>query len=115
MLVIETRPIDWRGDSLAVLRSLSEDLQDDLGYMLHQVQSGITPANFKPMAAVGPGVYELRARDADGIARVVYIAKYPEGVYVLHTFKKKTQQTPQQDIKKAATRLNEVIAERNGR
>lgn len=113
--MIDTRPIDWRGDSLDVLRSLSEDLQDDLGYMLHQVQAGITPSNFKPIPTVGNGVYELRASDAEGIGRVMYIAKYPEAVYVLHTFQKKTRKTSQKDIKKATVRLNEVIAERSAK
>jgi len=58
------------------------------------------------MSSVGPGVYELRASDADGIARAMYIAKYPEAVYVLHVF------TPKKDIDKAANRLSELDKER---
>ena len=30
--------------------------------------------------------------------RVIYVATFPEGVYVLHAFEKKSQQTPQKDI-----------------
>ncbi len=44
------------------------------------------------MAGVGPGVYEVRIRTAVE-HRVFYVAKFAEGVYVLHAFQKKTQQT----------------------
>jgi phage-related protein len=110
--VIATKPLFWRGDSYESICDLSEDLQTDLGYMLHQVQAGLVPSNYRPMSSIGPGVYELRASDADGIARAVYIAKYPEAVYVLHVFQKKTQNTPKKDIDKAATRLSELDKER---
>jgi phage-related protein len=108
------KPVEWRGDSSDVIRSLSEDLRDDLGYMLHQVQTDRTPSDFRPMPTVGAGVYELRASDSDGIARLMYIAKFAEAVYVLHVFQKKTQKTPQKDIDKAAKRLRDLMRERNG-
>ncbi|WP_396909533.1 type II toxin-antitoxin system RelE/ParE family toxin [Mycolicibacterium sp.] len=110
--MIATKPLTWCGDSYEVLRGLSDDLQDDLGFMLHQVQAGLTPSNYRPMAGVGPGVYELRASDQDGIARAMYIAKYPEAVYVLHVFQKKAQKTPKSDMDKAADRLREINRER---
>ena len=61
------------------------------------------------MPTVGAGVYELRASDSDGIARLMYIAKFAEAVYVLHVFQKKTQKTPQKDIDKAAKRLRDLM------
>ena len=55
---------------------------------------------------------EIRTRDADGIYRVMYIAKFEEAVYVLHCFQKKTQTTSQSDIDLAKRRYKELVQER---
>ena len=47
--------------------------------------------------------------------RVCYIAKFPEAVYVLHGFEKRTRQTPQADIDLARTRLKELKRARQKR
>ena len=45
------------------------------------------------MIAVGIGVKEIRIRT--GLEhRVLYLAKYAEGVYVLHAFEKRTKRLP---------------------
>ncbi|MXD22958.1 type II toxin-antitoxin system RelE/ParE family toxin [Escherichia coli] len=59
-----------------------------------------------------PGVREIRTRDADGIYRVMYVAKFEEAVYVLHCFQKKTQTTSQSDIDLAKRRYKELVQER---
>ena len=63
------------------------------GYQLHRVQAGIDPVDWKPFKVVGVGSKEIRIKDSDGIFRVIYVAKFEEAVYVLHSFQKKTQQT----------------------
>jgi len=62
------------------------------------------------MKTVGPGVSELRVRDASGAFRVIYLATRPEAVYVLHCFQKKTGKTPKADIDLAASRLRQIGA-----
>lgn len=57
----------------------------------------LSPKEFKYMPAVGVGCYELRIR-LDSQYRVFYVAKFPEAVYVLHAFMKKTEQTAKTDI-----------------
>ena len=37
------------------------------------------------------GVNEIRVRGASGAFRVIYMAKFPEAVYVLHALQKKTR------------------------
>ena len=64
------------------------------------------------MSTVGPGVQEIRIRDASGAFRVLYVAKFAEAVYVLHCFQKKTQKTSQADIQLATQRYRELIQER---
>jgi phage-related protein len=78
------------------------------GFELWEVQQGHEPDDWKPISAVGPGVNELRIH-ANGEYRVVYVAKFADGVYVLHAFVKKTQQTPKQDIDLAARRYRELV------
>lgn len=66
------------------------------------------PTDFRPMPSVGAGTYEIRVSDADGIARLTYVAKFRSTVYVLHVFEKKTQRTPRANIDKAKQRCKET-------
>ena len=60
------------------------------------------------MKSIGPGVREIRLRDATGAFRVIYVAKVADAVYVLHAFQKKTQQTAKRDLDLAAARLKQM-------
>jgi len=51
-----------------------------LGSNFGELQSGFTPDDFKPMPTIGPGVEELRFRDASGAYRLIYTARRPEAV-----------------------------------
>lgn len=56
------------------------------------------------MAIVGTGVVEIRVR-VNGAYRLMYIAKFAEGIYVLHVFQMKSQKTSGLDIDLARARL----------
>jgi phage-related protein len=60
---------------------------------------------------VGAGVEEIRVRTGQEY-RVFYIARFEEGVYVLHAFEKRSRKTPARDIEVARDRLREVLATR---
>ena len=60
------------------------------------------------MTTVGIGVREIRIHH-DGEFRVLYVAKFPEAIYVLSAFEKKSRQTPQNEIRLAADRLRSVM------
>jgi phage-related protein len=81
---------------------------DSLGFELYRVQCGLDPKDWKPMNSVGPGVKEIRVRDAAGIFRMIYLATRPEGVYVLHCFQKKTQRTSRSDLDLATKRFKSI-------
>jgi phage-related protein len=102
------KPIEFKGSSRDDLRDFPLTARREAGYQLDQVQHGHEPDDWKPMPSIGPGVQEIRIRDAAGAFRVVYIAKFPEAVYVLHCFQKKTQQTRKQDLELAQTRYREL-------
>jgi phage-related protein len=103
------KAITFLGNSLECLREFPEDARQDAGYALDQVQRGKQPSDFKPMAAVGKGVEELRVWDEAGTYRVIYLARLKDAVYVLHAFQKKTQATSKQDIEIAKTRYAELM------
>ena len=52
-------------------------------------------------------VIEIRVRVA-GAYRLMYVAKFAEGFYVLHTFQKKSQKTAGLDIELARSGLRAV-------
>ena len=101
----------WLGDSLERLRDFPPDARRQAGYQLERVQLGLRPADWKPMPAVGLGVAELRVR-VSGAFRVIYIAKFVEGVYVLHAFQKKSRKTAVADVDLARRRFTELMRER---
>ena len=99
------KSIVFLGDSLARIRDFPDLARSEAGYQLREVQKGFEPVDWKPMKTVGPGVREIRIREAAGAFRVIYLASVGEEVVVLHAFQKKTRATSQHDIDLAASRL----------
>jgi len=44
----------------------------------------------------------------------MYVAKFEEAIYVLHSFQKKTRKTSRNDVEIAQARYRAVVAERKG-
>ncbi len=65
------------------------------------------------MKSIGAGVEEIRIWVQSGTYRVIYIARLPEAVYVLHAFQKKTQQTSQSDLDLARARFERLNREQS--
>jgi len=105
---VPTKPLLWVGSSLQDIRRFPADARRLAGYQLRLVQQALEPSDWKPMAAVGVGVYELRISTALA-HRVFYIAKFAEAVYVLHAFEKRTRKTSGPDIELARTRLGHLL------
>ena len=58
--------------------------------------------------ALGGGLFELRLKGAEGIARVFYCTLIGRRIVMLHSFAKKTDKTPPAELRIAQTRLKEV-------
>ena len=80
------KPVEFCGSSLDDLRAFPLAARREAGHQIDQVQNGLEPDDWKPMNTVGPGVREIRIREAAGAFRVVYVAKFADAVYVLHCF-----------------------------
>jgi len=111
--MIESKPIQFRASSLDDLRDFPLSARREAGHQLDQVQSGQEPDDWKPMTTAGPGVKEIRIRDAAGAFRVIYVAKFIQAVYVLHCFSKKTEKTSKLDLDLAAKRYRDLLKELN--
>jgi phage-related protein len=58
--------------------------------------------------SLGEGLFELRPRSRTGIGRAFYCFMVGKRVTVLHAFIKKTQQTPDRELRLARKRLKEL-------
>ena len=103
------KQLDWIGDSLERLRELPEEVKDDIGFALREVQQGKKPVSAKPLRGFkGAGVLELIEDFRTDTYRAVYTVKFAEVVYILHCFQKKSKkgsETPRQDIELIERRL----------
>lgn len=99
------KDVIWLGSAKTDWDEFPASVQDDAGFQLHLLQLGLEPADCKPMKSIGAGVRELRIRDSAGAFRVIYLATKPEGIYVLHAFRKKSQATGLPDLRLARERF----------
>ena len=53
-------------------------------------------------------LWEIRLKDKDGVARIIYILANKKRIVLLHAFIKKTQKTPKEAFKIALKRMSEV-------
>ena len=58
--------------------------------------------------ALGAGLFELRPKGPEGIGRVFYCTQVGRVIVILHSFIKKTQETPDEVMRLARKRLKEA-------
>lgn len=58
--------------------------------------------------AFGNGLFELRLKGAEGIARVFFCTIVGRRIVMLHSFVKKTNKTPMRELEIAESRLKEI-------
>ena len=58
--------------------------------------------------AMGNGLFELRLKAAEGIARLFYCTMVGKKIVILHQFTKKTDKTPTRELSTAKRRMKEI-------
>ena len=95
------KPLKWVAGSKKSLDGLPEDVKDVFGSALLDVQYGETPDGAKPFGEGLPHEIWKIVDDYDGDTyRAAYTAAFPDVVYVLDVFMKKSKsgiKTPQAD------------------
>ena len=100
--------LSFIGSSQKDIQSFPEDVKDDIGYALFQVQLGETPVRTKLLKGLGSGVLEVIEDFRGDTYRAVCTVKFDEVVYVLHCFQKKSKhgiETPPRDLDLIKQRL----------
>ena len=57
---------------------------------------------------MGEGLFELRLKAAEGIARIFYCTIVERRIVMLHQFVKKSEKTPKKEMKIARNRMKEI-------
>ena len=101
------KSLRFAGSSLDDLRDFPAEARRQAGFELYAVQRGLDPSDWRPMKVVGKGTREIRIHVL-GEWRVLYVARFGDAVYVLHSFQKKSQKTSQEDIEIARKRYRQI-------
>ncbi|MBT9494528.1 MAG: type II toxin-antitoxin system RelE/ParE family toxin [Paucibacter sp.] len=93
---------------LAEVESWPVDVLADYARLLELLAAHGPSLRLPHSRAFGGGLFELRPRGRSGIGRAFYCFLIGKRVVVLHAFIKKSQQTPDSELKIARKRLKEV-------
>jgi len=103
------RPLEWIGSSYKDLMDLPVAVRRLFGFALSLAQAGDRHDAAKVLKGFGgAGVLEVVEDDEAGTYRAVYTVKFPEAVFVLHCFQKKSKRgivTPKEDMDTINARL----------
>ena len=106
---MKRKPLFWIRSSKRDLKAMPDAVQDIAGGALDDVQWGLTPDEAKSLKGFGGASVQEIVCDHDGNAyRAVYTVQFPQAVYVLHCFQKKSKtgsKTPRPDKKLIESRL----------
>ena len=93
---------------LAEIESWPVDVVADYARLVELLIEHGTSLRLPHSRAFGDGLFELRPKGRSGIGRAFYCYMVGKQVIVLHAFIKKSQQTPDNELKLARKRLKEV-------
>jgi phage-related protein len=122
----QRKPLHFVGSSIKDLRAMPEDVQDVFGSALLDAQYGDHPKGARPFGEGLPrSVMKLIEDHDSNTFRAAFTVSFPEAVYVLHVFKKKSRSgvgTPRPDKEVIRVRLEaaeqhhkQFYGERRGR
>ena len=93
---------------LAEIESWPVDVLADYARLLELLMEYGTDLRLPHSRAFGAGLFELRPRGRSGIGRAFYCFMIGQRVVILHAFIKKSQETPDRELKTARKRLQEL-------
>lgn len=93
---------------LAEIESWPVDVLADYAHLVELLLEYGPSLRLPHSRALGDGLFELRPRGRAGTGRAFYCFMLGKRITVLHAFIKKTQQTPDRDLKQARKRLKEL-------
>lgn len=92
------------------LETCSQDIKNDYFDAVALLDAGKTlemPLS-RNLFNICLGLHELRLKDSGGQVRFIYYMKRGSNIFVLHAFKKKTEELPEKEKKLILRRIREV-------
>jgi phage-related protein len=92
------------------VQDLSEELKGefyDAVSLLVAGQALAMPLS-RNLSSIHPGLHELRLKDRAGQVRFFYFVKRGDAIYMLHAFRKKTQEIPRKELDLVFKRIAEI-------
>lgn len=105
------KDVDWRGDSLDVIRGWPDVVRLNIGADIRRLQEGKKPLDWKPFPGLAENAFELRDSDESGWYRAIYVTVIKGVVTILHCFEKKSDKASKTDVEIADKRLKELLQE----
>ena len=108
------KPLFWVASSLKDLRAFPEKVQRKIGAALSVAQFGGKHPSAKPWKGSGSVVFEIVDDYRSDAYRAIYTVRFPDAVYVLHAFQKKSPsgiRTPRRGMELVAWRLKQAQQE----
>lgn len=75
------KPAVFVGSSRRDLKALPDEVRQEIGQALFEVQLGLHPKSAKPLKGFGSGVLEIRDNHDGDAYRAVYTVRFDEAVY----------------------------------
>lgn len=107
----KTRPVSWVKAALKEFESFPEGARTICLTALTIAAEGGKADTAKPMLGLGSGVFEIALAFKGNAFRVVYAAQFPQEIWVVHAFQKKSTRgikTPQREIDLIKARLKKL-------
>ncbi len=115
----EEKEVIWHPEKLKeeIKKEWPEQMRKDVGFQLGRVQQKLDPDHFREMPSIAAGVREIKLQDENKSQyRLIYVAKFEEGIYVFHVITKKTtEKTDKTDLEISRKRYKEIVDSRKKR
>jgi len=110
------KPVSWIGRTKQDLSALHQDVRDAVSQALFEAQKGGKHAKAKALSGYGDaGVLEIVTDHEGDTFRTVYTVRWPDCVYVVHMFQKKSKsgiKTPKADLDLIDERMKRITKAR---
>ncbi|MEO7247775.1 MAG: type II toxin-antitoxin system RelE/ParE family toxin [Novosphingobium sp.] len=105
------RNISWLKGALKNFQAFPLTARQKAARALTQIAEGDAPEIAKPLAGLGPGVWELAIKERGDAFRVVYALQLDDDIWVVHAFQKKSTSgiaTPKHEIDLVRERIKRL-------
>ena len=108
------KPLIWMHGEITT-PPFSENARIEAGYLLRQLQKGMTLSlpQSRPMPSIGTNSHELRINDENLTWRIIYKI-YADTILILEVFEKKTSKIPKSIIDTCKQRIKRYNADVKG-